>query len=683
MQFPFTWDPNVLQFDSVENFNLPNLPQVNFNGANPGLLLFVWADPNGVGETLADGTVIFSITFTPLTNDFATVQIDPNHPSLLFEITSISNNTATVYSAQDVTLKPGLINGQVTQLSGNIFRDGNMNCMSDAGEEGLSNWILAIEGNNHIFYTSTNTDGDYAIYLDSGDYVITPQVSNSYWQLCQNNFPTTLDGVNDVTQDIAVQPIVSCPFMDVDISALFLRRCFESKYNVSYCNFGTITADDAYVEVELDDFLSVVSTSIPITSQTGNTITLDLGDVAVGECGDFEIIVMVSCDADLGVTHCSSASIFPNVICDPLTGWSGADLQISGNCNPTNDEVEFTITNIGSGDMLDATTSIVIEDAVMLLTAPNINTLTTNESQTISFAANGSTVRMEVEQVENHPFGGKVIAVVEGCGLNGTGGFSTGFVNQFPIENNNTFTAIDCRGNIGAFDPNDKQAFPRGFDNSNFINVNTDIEYQIRFQNTGTDTAFNVVVRDTLSELLDVGSFRMGASSHAVEFEMEGEGVVVFNFNNIMLPDSNINEPASHGYIQFSISQKNDLPLGSIIENEAAIFFDFNEPIITNTVTHTIGEDFISVNTQKLFLPNTTVRTFPNPFEDVVQFEIEGVDFDLLQLNIYDLTGRLIRTATYSDNQFSVHRNQLLSGMYIYTLSGDGELISSGKLSVK
>ena len=150
-----------------------------------------------------------------------------------------------------------------------------------------------------------------------------------------------------------------------------------------------------------------------------------------------------------------------------------------------------------------------------------------------------------------------------------------------------------------------------------------------------------------------------------------------------MVPDSNINEAASHGFVQFKIAQDQDLPNGTILENQASIFFDFNEAIITNTAFHTIGENFVTVNTQKVFLPNLAVETFPNPFEEMVQFKVEGKEFNSIQLNIFDLTGKLIRTSSHSQNQFSFYRNQLLSGMYIYTLEGDGAMISSGKITIR
>jgi hypothetical protein len=93
----------------------------------------------------------------------------------------------------------------------------------------------------------------------------------------------------------------------------------------------------------------------------------------------------------------------------------------------------------------------------------------------------------------------------------------------------------------------------------------------IRFQNTGTDVAYKVVVVDTLSADLDVSTLQLGSVSHPYKMQVSGKGrpVLTFTFNNILLPDSNANEPASHGYIQFSIKPKAGLPEKTRIENYA------------------------------------------------------------------------------------------------------------------
>ncbi|MEZ4956293.1 MAG: hypothetical protein R2825_22230 [Saprospiraceae bacterium] len=93
---------------------------------------------------------------------------------------------------------------------------------------------------------------------------------------------------------------------------------------------------------------------------------------------------------------------------------------------------------------------------------------------------------------------------------------------QYPLNDADPFVDTDCRENTGSYDPNDKTGFPLGIDEDHFILKNTDIEYLIRFQNTGTDTALTVVIRDTLSPYLDPTSIEMGGGSHAFRYEIYG-----------------------------------------------------------------------------------------------------------------------------------------------------------------
>jgi uncharacterized repeat protein (TIGR01451 family) len=137
----------------------------------------------------------------------------------------------------------------------------------------------------------------------------------------------------------------------------------------------------------------------------------------------------------------------------------------------------------------------------------------------------------------------------------------------------------------GSFDPNEKYVFPDG---AILPALNEWIDYTILFQNTGNDTAFNIVIVDTLDANLNVTTFVPGASSHAYETELSGEGIVKFIFNNILLPDSIIDEPNSHGFVSFQIKAKENLHHNTIISNSVDIYFDFNPPITTNTVENNI-----------------------------------------------------------------------------------------------
>lgn len=133
---------------------------------------------------------------------------------------------------------------------------------------------------------------------------------------------------------------------------------------------------------------------------------------------------------------------------------------------------------------------------------------------------------------------------------------------------------------IGAYDPNDKTCL-EGHELPN-TDIGKYLHYLIRFQNTGTAPAQNVVVEDFIDiNKYDLTSIQILATSHTADITINNH-LLQFYFHNIMLPDSFSNEPESHGYILFKIKTKTNLPYSSTIENDADIYFDYNEPIITN-----------------------------------------------------------------------------------------------------
>ena len=145
-----------------------------------------------------------------------------------------------------------------------------------------------------------------------------------------------------------------------------------------------------------------------------------------------------------------------------------------------------------------------------------------------------------------------------------------------------------------SFDPNDKTSTPTLTPAQ--VSNGTYIDYLVRFQNTGTDTAFTVLVTDQLDAQLQSSSVQMIATSHPAHIRRTGN-LLTFEFIDIQLPDSNVNEPASHGYIRFRVKPLATLAIGSIIPNDANIYFDYNSPVLTNTATTGIGisPDLVSV----------------------------------------------------------------------------------------
>jgi hypothetical protein len=161
-------------------------------------------------------------------------------------------------------------------------------------------------------------------------------------------------------------------------------------------------------------------------------------------------------------------------------------------------------------------------------------------------------------------------------------GLVKSYNNAGVLTDNNSFgyrTAVLC-----SYDPNDKQVQPLGIGEQNYTLINDEeFIYTIRFQNTGNDTAFNIIVADTLSSLFNHSTFRPITSSHPMQVLRHQSGLVEFKFDNILLPDSTTNEAASHGFIMYAIKAQTPVPNNVSITNTAHIYFDFNPAIVTNT----------------------------------------------------------------------------------------------------
>lgn len=192
-----------------------------------------------------------------------------------------------------------------------------------------------------------------------------------------------------------------------------------------------------------------------------------------------------------------------------------------------------------------------------------------------------------------------------------------------------------------------------------------------------------MVIADTISHLLDISTLSPGASSHDYRWQVYENGILEFTFEDILLVDSFTNEPASNGFIKYRISQMPDVELGSVIKNAADIYFDFNDPIYTNQTIHTVGKDFISVKTQEVFVTGAEVQVYPNPFENEAQMKIVNAPSGEKTLRLFDLSGKLVSTQVFDNEQLTLKGNALPGGIYFYEILGEGANIAVGKLVVQ
>ncbi|MEM1320231.1 MAG: T9SS type A sorting domain-containing protein [Bacteroidota bacterium] len=570
-------------------------------------------------------------------------------------------------------------------VQGNIYNDLNNNCEPAPGEEGIEGWVVEARGVDQTFYGVSDEEGNYSILVDNESYEVSLIRPNRFWTACTDVYNISFTETYDTIQrNFPVSPETLCTDLEVDISTAFLQICESNTYKVTYCNNGTAEAEDAYVEITVDDDLTVDGFTKALTSQSGQLYRFDLGDIEPGACDTFSIFVTVDCNALLGQAHCMKAHIFPDSICSPTPGWTGGSIEIDGECD--GDSLRFNILNRGTGTIpaSQGKQFIIIEDIV--LRGEQQIELSPGESIQSNFEANGSTYRITAEQAEGHPGNSIPTLAIEGCDADGSG-YSIGFLTQFPEDDNDHFVAADCQENINtqALGPFFKRGYPKGYGDSLLIEPTTDLKYSINFQNTGLDTAIRVVIRDTLSAHLDPTTVRPGASSHDYTFEVYGDGILKFTFENINLPDSSTNKQASYGFVKFRVSQRPDNPAGSVIKNSAAVFFDFSEPNYTGITCHRIDEEFITVSTDNIFVPEvSSINVYPNPFNRDATFDIESSkNFRQITLSIYDLNGRLLRQEAHNSLRFTFQRENLASGLYIYQINSGVQLISSGKITIQ
>jgi len=569
-------------------------------------------------------------------------------------------------------------------IEGTVYQDIDVDCNQTAGDVNLEGIVVQASLNgssNFNYYATTDTAGHYAIPCQPGTYTVSIPNLHPYYNLnCSQNTGVITAQSYD-TIDFPLEATIVCPIMEVDASIPVLRTIVPSTYTIQYCNTGTEMAQNAEITVDLDSFLSVLGFSQAPINQVGNRYTFNVGSVGIGVCDYIHITVQVATDAVLGQTHCIEVSITPDSLCLP-NNWTGMLLDVEGTCQ--NDSIFFNIQNLSTTGTSIPRTYWVFEDDIIMRTG-TVNVPNGGTSVITVPALPRKFYRIEVEQEPGIPWtvsDSIVSAFVEGCVPDGNGEFNVGFPTQFPNGHAPTFRAISCRQNTGSFDPNNKEAQPLGYNAEHYINQNQYLDYQINFQNTGTDTAFFVTLIDTLSPHLDPASIQVTSASHPYTWTLKGNGILEVKFDYIMLPDSNVNEPASHGFAKFRIEQKANNPVGTIINNFADIYFDLNAPVRTNTTYHEIGADFYILTIIPLEeAPELKVNAFPNPFTYSTIIQVEGETYEELTLMVYDAMGRQVATLSQQHtNQIELPRKNLETGVYLFKLLGNGTPISSGKI---
>ncbi|RYD81471.1 MAG: T9SS type A sorting domain-containing protein [Sphingobacteriales bacterium] len=419
---------------------------------------------------------------------------------------------------------------ELAKFSGNVFYDMNSNCIKNAGDFSDNRTFISITP-GALSTVSTDEDGDYFFYADSGTYNI-KTIPPKYWkQTCTTNAITVHAIIDSVYKNnFPISPKYKVQDIRVTLvgsTGWRARQGFTEDYTLCYENTGTTTA-------------------------SGN----------------------ISLLLDSSFTNFTSSPTALNYSF-PVAEWKFDSLKIG-------------------------------------------------EKRCITFKA-----RLDSLAIDDSI---KLVAAFDG----GDGWIDSSF--------NDNIDTLKQRI-VSSFDPNDKTSYPEG----NITKNTKELRYQIRFQNTGTDTAYRVTIIDTVDTNLPLTKVMM---------------------NRIMLPDSNVNEPLSHGFINYTAQIKPGLAIGTEIKNTAYIYFDYQKPVITNTARSKMVEESVSIREQKTQSISSELHIWPNPASTYLNIKNDSKMAKNIQL--VNILGQLVKTVKIQPLELlNLPVNDLKSGMYFIRSNGE------------
>ncbi len=547
-------------------------------------------------------------------------------------------------------------------ILGRVYDDVNQNCVQDNGETGIP-WaiVTAMPGNAHGY---TDANGNYAIHTTVSSNTLT--VSNYSQGDLTPSCPAT--GQRAVNFSLPDSFVDSIDFAFHFTSNRIRGRVFNDANQNCVQDIGELGLQGYAVSVSPGNHYGHTDANgdyYVTTPNLNNTVTIsNYGNNQLTPTCPSSLSIPVNFTGSPDTSNNNNFGFYfdPNYFNLGIhPGWSSS--------HPGFDKTYWTYYWNDSPNPHDAVVTFVYDSVLIVNSIPNGGVHFPTEHKIVwTFPAlqpASWSERMDVHFTVPADFniGDELCSYYE---------ISPVIGDANPLDN----TLYECNPVTGSHDPNAKTVYPSG----DIHQSDSVLLYNIHFQNNGNDTAHTVFLIDTLSPFLDPATIVPGAASHPYTFTLSGHGVLTFRFDNIMLPDSNINEPASNGYVNYTVRQRPNNPVGTLIENTAAIYFDYNEPVITNTTSSLIPFPTGIELSEK----RHEISVFPNPFSSSTSFSIMGgTPNSVYGFKLYDLMGREVKSIDKLGSNFTVEKGNLASNVYIYKINEKDVLIGTGKIMVE
>ena len=639
----------------------------------------------GSGQTYTGSTAGNFYNFTGIEPGFYTLSVDPAWLTANnYTIGSIQGppTLSTSAGAQTIviTLNCGNGGGNVSPMcvNGQVYCDQNGDGIYNGNDSPINNAPVTVNYGTGSVIVYTNLQGMYAAnYMSVAGSSSTVSISSNWLTQHAYTANNTVDSIINLGCNAgAVPPTV---FFPINCGAnngnpnCYSGYVFCDANNNNIMDAGELPLVSAPVILNATPNMNNINAVTVFTDSTGyfiycgplsntNYVTATVDQSYLNYLGytpNFGVITLITNQNGMLPINCGGGA--GNGCADlwtTVTPWIGyyqnstAYIKLNwGNYGPT-----------ASGNY------------TLSFTFPAGITVNTGSINTAGYTISGNTITWNLSNAWSGYSATDIITFTIPGGLtNGANHYFTSSINptgnvQDCNQQNNNGNLLQILGN--SYDPNDKLvAKPSIYNGSLFMveaietGVDDILTYTVRFQNTGTAPAQNIVVVDTLDAQLDFSSFYLVHSSHPVQIVDMGNGILHFEYNGIWLPDSNTNEPASHGQFTYRIQENTGNENGSEITNTAYIYFDWNAPIITNT-TYNVNVWLEEVGEQT-FAHEIT----PNPAQDQVTISVEGPFSATLQ----DLTGKVI-SSNHFNGTGDLDISALTSGVYLIRLEQAGKV---------
>ncbi len=647
------WDNNINSLDisncaSLSNFYCNNNNLNSLNLTNNVLLEELNCGSNNIAS-LDISTNTNLLKFVCDSNQFNDLDISNN---ISLEELRCSNNSLSTLNIENNTNLISLYasNSNLTTLdfSNNIYletvsvRDNQFINLDFNNNPNL--FDLDIRGNTNLvsLFLKNGSDNDVTVSLGQEliafQYICVDEfnISNIETQLNDSNITNV--AVNTLCTftpggtfyTIEGQTAINLNNTGCNTNFPFLRLTYtdnnDSSINGSYItnstgNFSASLQSGNYsfdVALENASFYSITPESINVNFPSQNSpFTQDICVTPNNTFNDLEVLIIPIEDAVPGFNSLYKV-VYKNK----------GDSVISGSVSFTYDD-DHLMTFVSANPSADTEIS---------------NTLTWNFTDLLPFENREIIVDFILNTPMDNPPLNDGDFLVFGAEINPT-------TNDIDPDNN---TATIRQTVVNSFDPNDISCLE-----GNTITpdkVGEFVHYLIRFENTGTANATNVVLRDVLNtSMFDLSSLIPLEASHNFYTRIQNNNVVEFIFESIDLPFDDAN---NDGYILFKIRTLNALIEGDFFDNTAEIYFDFNFPIITNTAVTNIEAELSTED-----LSERTLSIFPNPVKDELYINSRN---SLQLISVYDISGRLItlKALKLSETETIINTAEFAKGTY-------------------